>query len=125
MLLTELEVELRNIIPHCKRLRDIRVESYDQAGVVQQVKIRDTKGWHTITAAQLRSACKNVRGLLSLCFTIMRQGNLVTISGKGHGHHMGLCQWGACKLVKRGWSYKRVLQFYYPNTTFMKLTRVE
>lgn len=45
------------------------------------------------------------------------------ISGKGQGHHMGLCQWGAMKLVRDyHWSYQKVLQFYYPGTNLILLT---
>lgn len=44
------------------------------------------------------------------------------IVGKGYGHHVGLCQWGAMKLVKEHhWSYPKILQFYYPGTTLIKL----
>lgn len=45
------------------------------------------------------------------------------ISGKGYGHHIGLCQWGAMKLVRdHHWNYQKVLQFYYPGTNLIKLT---
>lgn len=45
------------------------------------------------------------------------------VSGKGYGHHIGLCQWGAMKLVRdHYWNYQKVLQFYYPGTNLIKLT---
>ena len=45
------------------------------------------------------------------------------LRGKGYGHHVGLCQWGAMKLVKdHHWNYQKILQFYYPNTTLIKLS---
>ena len=43
------------------------------------------------------------------------------MQGKGHGHHIGLCQWGAYTMVKKGHSFKQVLKYYYPDTTLMKL----
>ena len=45
--------------------------------------------------------------------------------GTGYGHHIGLCQWGARELVSQGWDYKKILHFYYPDTTFMKLCKKE
>ena len=45
----------------------------------------------------------------------------MTIEGKGHGHHMGLCQWGAREMVRLGWEYEDILEFYYPDTQLMKL----
>lgn len=116
----ELEKSLAKLIPTIGQIRDMKIESCDDAGIAQNINIRGSHGWVTITAAQLRSVNKNLR---SLCFTLSKRGRSVTISGKGHGHHMGLCQWGAYHLVKKGWNFKRVLQFYYPQTTFMKLTR--
>ncbi len=50
---------------------------------------------------------------------------MITFKGTGYGHHMGLCQWGARELVNQGWNYKKILHFYYPGTTFMKLCKKE
>ncbi|MGM0588785.1 MAG: SpoIID/LytB domain-containing protein [Bacteroidota bacterium] len=33
--------------------------------------------------------------------------------GKGLGHGVGLCQWGALGLAQSGWSYDEILRFYY------------
>jgi stage II sporulation protein D len=117
----ELESGLKKLIPNLGSFRDMKIESHDDAGVVHHIRVRGSGGWFTITAAQLRSTFKSLR---SLCFSFVKRVRSVTVRGKGHGHHMGLCQWGACSLVKKGWSYKKVLQYYYPDTTFMKLTRV-
>ncbi len=117
----ELEKGLRKIIPHLGKLRDIKIGSFDQAGVAQNIRVRGSHKWFSISASRFRSQFKSLR---SLCFDFNRNGAAVTISGKGHGHHLGLCQWGAYFMVKKGWDYKKVLQFYYPNTTFMKLSRI-
>ena len=37
-------------------------------------------------------------------------------TGKGWGHRIGLCQYGAQGMAKKGFSYKKILQFYYPKT---------
>ncbi len=118
----ELGKSLATLLPDLGQVRDIKIESHDPAGIVQAIKIRGSHGWVTIKPSQLRSVCKNLR---SLCFTFSKKGRSVQVSGKGYGYHMGLCQWGAYNLVKKGWNYKKVLQFYYPNTTFMKLKRSE
>ena len=34
-------------------------------------------------------------------------------TGRGLGHGVGLCQWGASGLAKSGWNYKEILKFYY------------
>lgn len=42
-------------------------------------------------------------------------GNLI-INGKGYGHGVGLCQWGAIAQARDGKSYQEILKFYFPGT---------
>ncbi|WP_258000369.1 SpoIID/LytB domain-containing protein [Bacillus sp. Marseille-P3661] len=39
-----------------------------------------------------------------------------TVSGKGHGHGVGMSQWGANEMAEKGKSYKQIIQHYYPGT---------
>ncbi len=41
--------------------------------------------------------------------------------GRGYGHGVGLCQWGAKTMAERGKTYPEILKFYYPGTTLKKL----
>lgn len=43
------------------------------------------------------------------------------IIGAGAGHGRGMCQWGAIGMALRGYSYKDILSFYYPEFSLMKL----
>lgn len=38
----------------------------------------------------------------------------VVFSGRGYGHGVGLCQWGAMEMARVGLSYKQILAHYYP-----------
>ena len=35
------------------------------------------------------------------------------VSGAGNGHNVGLSQWGAYAMAKRGYTYDQILNFYY------------
>lgn len=35
------------------------------------------------------------------------------VSGAGNGHNVGMSQWGAYAMAKRGYSYEQILNFYY------------
>ena len=37
--------------------------------------------------------------------------------GRGFGHGVGMCQWGAEGKARQGWSSSRILRFYYPGIT--------
>jgi stage II sporulation protein D len=49
-------------------------------------------------------------------FTIRRRGGLLSFSGRGLGHGVGLCQHGAMKLARRGADHRAILQHYFPGT---------
>lgn len=43
------------------------------------------------------------------------------IEGKGFGHHLGICQWGARAMVEQGQNFVHVLRFYYPGAVLKQL----
>lgn len=43
------------------------------------------------------------------------------IKGKGNGHGVGLCQWGAIAKSRKGESYSQILYFYFPGTRIEKI----
>ena len=47
---------------------------------------------------------------------IKRKGDKVEFSGRGFGHGVGMSQWGACSMAKKGFSCKDILAFYYKGT---------
>ncbi|MNY18352.1 Amidase enhancer precursor [compost metagenome] len=56
-------------------------------------------------------------GLLkSLNFEVRREGTAFAFVGKGLGHGVGLCQWGARGRALAGWDWRRILMAYYPGT---------
>jgi len=61
------------------------------------------------------------RALRSAMFDARLEGPTVRFLGSGSGHGVGLCQWGANELARRGQSYREILSHYYPGT---KLRRV-
>ena len=53
-------------------------------------------------------------------FTIIKTGNHYRFQGKGLGHGIGLCQWGAKSLAANGKSHSEILEFYFPKTELKK-----
>ncbi|HEY9900533.1 MAG TPA: SpoIID/LytB domain-containing protein [Pantanalinema sp.] len=52
----------------------------------------------------------------SLNFDVRREGASFVFVGKGLGHGVGLCQWGARARARAGWDWRRILSAYYPGT---------
>ena len=46
----------------------------------------------------------------------------VVLSGHGFGHGHGMSQYGAQGAAKQGLTYKQIIDFYYPSTTWSQVT---
>lgn len=114
---TEIYEILRKELKSLRGLHDIKLY-LDKAGIVEKVVIKDGRKFHTLTGKKFYSLFK---GIKSFAFDIKKEQNLFVISGKGYGHHIGLCQWGAHQMVTEGWDHKNILKFYYPGINFVKL----
>jgi stage II sporulation protein D len=44
--------------------------------------------------------------------------------GRGYGHGLGMCQEGAMRMCKLGYSYQQVLNFYYKNIQLIDLHKL-
>lgn len=100
------------------KIKQIKVTKRDDAGLVLQVRIRGTKASAFCTGKKLYSLLKQIK---SYSFSISKKSDYFVLTGRGYGHHIGVCQWGAREMVRRGKGYKDILMFYYPGTTFMRL----
>ena len=48
--------------------------------------------------------------------TVVHAADSFRFHGSGYGHGIGMSQWGAYGLAKKGWSYPRILTHFYSNT---------
>jgi len=99
-------------------VQDFKITQKDRAGVVQEVTAKTKHSEYLFTTRQAYRLFKDIK---SFAFSAKKQSKKIILNGKGFGHHMGLCQWGARSMVKEGWNYESILQFFYPGTTFMRL----
>ena len=58
--------------------------------------------------------------LMSNNYEISMRGYYVDIIGKGWGHGVGMCQWGALGMAKQQFNYKQILSYYYPGSKIVK-----
>jgi stage II sporulation protein D len=110
-------------------LEDISVTSRFNSGRVKELEINlvDDSGEEQLLVLrgnEIRSIIRNADGksiLWSNMFDVSTYSNFIILSGKGFGHGVGLCQWGAISLSKKGWSYEEILNHYYPGTNTEKI----
>jgi stage II sporulation protein D len=42
-------------------------------------------------------------------------------SGRGSGHGVGMCQYGAKGMAEAGWDYRRILQHYFSGAEITRM----
>ena len=93
---------------------------YTKAGRVVQVRILHSGGELYVKGDDLRRVL-GYTVLPSTQFDFDVVGLQVQFAGRGNGHGVGLCQWGAKELAERGYSAETILRYYYPGTDIRDL----
>jgi len=94
-------------------IEDIAIMARDGSGRVTDLKVISAKNETKISAKDFR----NIIGpniIRSANFTVNLVHDDVVFEGLGWGHGVGLCQWGAYFMAKRGFSAAQILEYYYP-----------
>lgn len=94
-------------------LKSVKPAGTPVTGKLPQFEIRDDRRSYRASGADLRRVLSD-RSVYSPNFSIEDRGNTFAISGKGHGHGVGLCQWGARGQDHAGKMRMQILAHYYP-----------
>ena len=97
--------------------------TYTRAGRVNEVRILHSKGELIVRGQDLRRIIGYSK-IRSTQFHIESIGREVIFTGKGAGHAVGLCQWGAKEMAELGYRYQSILQYYYPGTDLLPYKHV-
>lgn len=95
------------------RIKAMIPEKTTPRGRVVTMKVVGERGVTQVSGKQLRK----VLDLRSTLFRVTVNGNNLIVSGRGFGHGLGLSQWGAYHLAKRGVGYHQILAHYYQNAS--------
>jgi stage II sporulation protein D len=118
--LSEFEEKLKeNGIKLAGKIQKIVINKKDKAGLVQSIRVATSKKTEFSLAA--RSLYSWFKPIKSNCYTIEQKGKTIAFKGRGYGHHFGICQWGARKMIDFGKNFISILTYYYPGTTFASL----
>lgn len=108
-------------IPDTEAIRKLKFKRNSQSKRIIEVIINtDNDKEYKIPVYSIRrlfGSEKDPNGLLkSNYFTIYVRNNTIIIEGRGYGHGVGMCQFGAMGMAKKGKNYKAILKHYYPGT---------
>jgi stage II sporulation protein D len=94
-------------------VRDVQVIERSPSGRARAVQVRGRGGEAELSARVLREAL-GMDVIRSTLFQTRTTDAGVVISGSGNGHGVGMSQWGAQAMAKRGASYREILAAFYP-----------
>lgn len=114
----ELIKTLRSAGYKCSTIKNIEIIRTNKAGLADLVRITTSGKPITLNAKQVYRIFKKNKSFL---FDVAKKGSTFIFDGKGYGHHIGLCQWGARQMIAQGKTYKDVLTFYYPGTVLKRV----
>jgi len=97
--------------------------TFTRSGRVNEIRILHSKGELIVRGQDLRRILGYSK-IRSTQFHIESIGREVVFAGKGAGHAVGLCQWGAKEMAELGYRYESILQYYYPGTHLLPFKRV-
>ena len=104
--------------------RSLEIETRTPSGRVGTLAIVGSSGETTLRGNAIRYALRVAGGELlnSTYFSIEPSGSNAggrrfTLRGRGYGHGIGMCQWGAIGRAREGQDAATILRTYYPGTS--------
>lgn len=108
------------------RILEIRVLSRTEEDRVDELEIAATGGRYVIRKNDIRFVLRPSEGRIlgSTDFRVLHgrvDGDGVLVEGRGYGHGIGMCQWGAIGRARAGQDYRQILAAYYTSVRLEKL----
>jgi len=103
------------------RVRDVSVASRTPSGRSAALRVRGTEGQVEVSGETLRRVLGPMR-LRSTLFEVRRTEDGFVFVGSGNGHGVGMSQWGARSLARRGSDHRQILARFYPGARIERIS---
>ncbi|MBU0468590.1 MAG: SpoIID/LytB domain-containing protein [Candidatus Omnitrophica bacterium] len=101
-------------------IKGIEILAKNRSGRIKTLKIETREGKSiTISGKDFRNAV-GPNDLKSNKYDLVMKGYYVDIVGRGWGHGVGMCQWGAYQMANEKYNYREILEHYYPGAKIVK-----
>ena len=110
------------------KITDIKEQGRTPSGRVAALTVQTANGSYTLRGNDIRFVLRDPKGAIlnSTFFSLSEEKNGgevtgFTVNGRGYGHGIGMCQWGAIGRARAGQNYRTILETYYPGTTIGRI----
>ena len=101
----------------------IQGRSFSPTGRVLRIAIASDHGTIELPANHFRCILDATQ-IKSTYFSIIPEATGVLLKGEGHGHGVGMSQWGANQMAKAGYSHLEILKHYYPGVELAVIGKI-
>ena len=98
----------------------VSVSERTTSGRAREIALGTSGGTRRIGASELRQIL-GYETLPSLLFEVNLEKDSAVFRGRGSGHGVGLCQWGARGRALHGDGYRAILAHYYPGAEIRRM----
>ena len=91
-------------------------------GRVVQATVRHRNGILKLSGNDFRMMFPEKK-IKSMYFETVKAGKGLELKGRGWGHGVGMCQYGAKGMAEKGSDYKNILQYYYRGISIVAISR--
>jgi stage II sporulation protein D len=116
--------EIRSVIaskyPHVGKIKGLSFNRYH--GRIVDAVIRHDGGMIKMTGNEFRMIFPEKR-IKSMSFNAEKRGVSLHLEGKGWGHGVGMCQYGARGMAIKGAQYKQILTYYYKGMNIVTVNK--
>jgi len=103
----------------------VTVLSKNSSGRVDKVEIKDDSGVSVVLTGKDFRQMLGPNDVRSTKVDLsIRRGNLI-LDGLGWGHGVGMCQWGAYGMARKGKKANEILQYYYPGSEISTIDKIK
>lgn len=109
---------------HVGTLKSVRVTSKTPSGRPKTIQFVGTRNTQVIRGAEAGGFVRALgasSSLARLSGAALSNSKPLVITGYGNGHGVGLSQYGALGMAKKGYDHLHILGFYYPKTSLSSL----
>ncbi|NQT96015.1 MAG: SpoIID/LytB domain-containing protein [Candidatus Omnitrophica bacterium] len=115
-----IEERLKDAGYDVRSITSIKIGKRDPSSRIIRLEIRSASGVTLITAKDFRQILGS-RLIRSTNFKVNVREEKAFFEGKGWGHGVGMCQWGAFTMAKKRKKAEDILRLYYPGASITKL----
>ncbi len=97
-------------------IKDISIVDRDRSERINYLKITPTQGPELLIKGKDFREVMGPNVVKSNDYEIVMKGYYADLIGKGWGHGVGMCQWGALGMAQQQFTYQQILAYYYPRS---------